>query len=293
LEDDTSKAAMQQNAPQLRFATARLASGPQVHYAEQGDPGGEPILFLHGYTDSWFSFSRLLPLLPNRYRALALDQRGHGDSERPDGRYTVDDFAADIVAFLDAVGVEQATVVGHSAGSFIARRVAQIHPARVARLVLIGSAVTPVKQETRELQAAVHTLEDPVPAEFAREFQASTIYLPLPEGFFERVVAESLKLPARVWKSALDGFLAVDDAGDLGRITAPTLLIWGDRDGYFSRDEVEALAVAIPGARLIAYPETGHAVQWERPERIASDLDAFLRQQPTARFGGWGPASTQ
>src|SRR5688572_4001694 len=126
---------MQQNAPQLRFATAQLASGPQVHYAEQGDPGGEPILFLHGYTDSWFSFSRLLPLLPNRYRALALDQRGHGDSERPDGRYTVDDFAADIVAFLDAVGVEQATVVGHSAGSFIARRVAQIHPARVARLV--------------------------------------------------------------------------------------------------------------------------------------------------------------
>ena len=70
----------------------------------------------------------------------------------------------------------------------------------------------------------------------------------------------------------------MDDAGDLGRITAPTLLIWGERDGFFSREEVEALAVAIPGARLLVYPETGHAVQWERPERVASDLDAFLRQ---------------
>jgi hypothetical protein len=71
----------------------------------------------------------------------------------------------------------------------------------------------------------VHTLEDPVPAEFAREFQASTVHVPLPEAFFERVVAESLKLPAHIWKRALDGLLAVDDAG--GGITAPTLLIGG------------------------------------------------------------------
>jgi non-heme chloroperoxidase len=269
---------IQHTGPELRFATTVLASGPQLHYAAQGDPGGEPILFLHGFTDSWFSFSRLLPLLPSRYHAFALDQRGHGDSERPDGRYTLDDFAADVVAFLDAIGVQRATLVGHSAGSFIARRVAQTHPERVSRLVLIGSAVTPLKQETRELQAAVHTLADPVPAEFAREFQAANIYVPLPEAFFERAVAESLKLPAGVWQRALDGILAVDDAADLGRITAPTLLIWGERDGFFSRAEVEGLAAAIPGARLLVYPETGHAVQWERPERVASDLEAFMRE---------------
>jgi non-heme chloroperoxidase len=156
--------------------------------------------------------------------------------------------------------------------------VAETHPERVARLVLIGSAVTPLKQETRELQAAVHTLEDPVPAEFAREFQASTVHVPLPKAFFERAVAESLKLPARVWKSALDGLLAVDDTADLGQITAPTLLIGGERDGFFSREEVEGLAAAIPGARLLVYPETGHAVQWERPERVANELDTFVRE---------------
>ena len=63
---------MQEDVPQLRFATTHLASGPQVHYAAQGDLDGEPILFLHGYTDSWFSFSRLLPLLPSRLPRLRL-----------------------------------------------------------------------------------------------------------------------------------------------------------------------------------------------------------------------------
>jgi non-heme chloroperoxidase len=164
---------MRDDLSALRFATCRLASGPQVHYAEQGAPDGEPILFLHGYTDSWFSFSRLLPLLPTGYRAFAFDQRGHGDSERPDCCYEIADLVADAVAFLDAVNVERATVVGHSGGSFVARGVAETHPERVHRLVLIGSAVTPLKQETRELQAAVHTLEDPVPVEFAHDFQAA------------------------------------------------------------------------------------------------------------------------
>ena len=71
---------MQQQVPQLRFATTRLGSGPLVHYAEQGDPGGAPIIFLPAYTDSWFSYSRVLPLLSGHYHAYALDQRCHGDS---------------------------------------------------------------------------------------------------------------------------------------------------------------------------------------------------------------------
>ena len=152
--------AIQQEVPQLRFATTRLASGPRVYYAEQGDLDGEAIVFVHGWPDSWFSFSRVLALLPARYHAFAFDQRGFGDSERPGCCYSIDDLAGDVVAFLDAVGIERPAVVGHSLGSFIARRVAEIRPERVARLVLIGSAVTAANQVLLEVQASLRDLEE-------------------------------------------------------------------------------------------------------------------------------------
>ncbi len=270
---------MQQEVPQLRFTTTRLASGPRVHYAEQGDPDGEPIIFLPAYTDSWFSFSRVLPRLSVRYHAYAVDQRGHGDSDRPACCYTVEDFTADVVAFLDAVGVGRATLVGHSGSCLVARRVAVAHGERVARLVLLGSpGWLGDNQEELELQAAVRALQDPVPVQFARELQGAAAHVPLPEPFFERLVAESLKLPARVWKSTLEGLFAFDDATDLGRIAAPTLLIWGEWDRWLPREEEDQLAVAIRGASVVVYPATGHSPNWERPERVAADLDAFMRQ---------------
>jgi non-heme chloroperoxidase len=270
---------MQQQVPQLRFATTRLASGPRVHYAEQGDPGGAPIVFLPAYTDSWFSYSRVLPLLPPRYHAYALDQRGHGDSERPDCCYTVEDFAGDVVAFLDAVGVGRATLVGHSGSCLVARRVAEAHPERLARLVLLGAPGSlGDNQEELALQTAVRALRDPVPARFARELQGAAAHVTLPEAFFERLIAESLKLPARVWKLALEGLFAFDDAADLGRIAAPTLLVWGEWDRWLPREEEDQLAVAIPGARVVVYRATGHSPNWERPERVAADLDTFMLQ---------------
>ena len=262
----------------LRFAITRLATGPQVHYAEQGDPDGETILFLPAYADSWFSYSRVLPLLPARFHAFALDQRGHGDSERPACCYTVDDLAADTVAFLDAAGIERATLVGHSGSCFTARRVAVTHPERVAGLVLIGAPLSLAKPAVLAFQATVHALEDPVPAQFAREFQAGAVHVPLPEEFLEGLVAESLKLPVHVWKAALDGLVAFDDAADLGRITASTLLIWGDHDAVVSLEDQQRLRDAVPDARLKVYPETGHSPHWERPERVAADLDAFMGQ---------------
>jgi non-heme chloroperoxidase len=258
-----------------RFATTRLATGLQVHFAEQGDLGGETTIFLPAYADSWFSYSRVL-LLPDRYHAYALDQRGHGDSERPACCYSVDDFAADAVAFLDAAGIERATLVGHSGSCLTARRVAVTHPDRVVRLVLIGAPVSLAKPAVLAFQEAVHALEDPVPAQFARRFQAGAVHVPVPEGFLEGLVAESRKLPARVWKRALDGLVAFDDAADLGQITAPTLLIWGDHDAVVSREEQQRLTDAIPDARLKVYPKTGHSPHWERPEPVAADL-AFLR----------------
>jgi pimeloyl-ACP methyl ester carboxylesterase len=237
------------------------------------------MVLLHGFTDSSFSFSRLLPLLdPARVRAFAIDQRGHGDSERPSSDYTVDTMAGDVGRFLDAVGIAQATVVGHSMGSLVARRFAELAPERVASLVLIGSSYTFATDATIEFRAAVGGLEDPVPEAFAREFQAGTGHVPLPEEFFERVVTDSLKVPARVWKDALDGVLDFDDTGDLGAIASPTLILSGRLDPYFGADQQHRLAAAIPGARLIEYPDTAHNAHWERPQSVAYDVAAFLRE---------------
>jgi non-heme chloroperoxidase len=261
----------------LQFATVRLTTGPQIHYAEHGDGDGEPVIFLHGWPDSWFSFSRVIPFLSRRLHAFVLDQRGFGDSERPGGAYGINDFAADVVAFLDAVSIERSTIVGHSFGSFVTRRVAVTNPERVDRMVLIGTGVSAANPVTREVQAAMADLQDPVPMEFARNFQASTAYAPLPESFFERIVAESLKLPARLWRDVFNRLLAYEDVGLLARIVSPTFLIWGEKDALFPREDQDRLMGAIRGARLTIYPETGHCPNWERPEQVAADLQAFLQ----------------
>ncbi len=260
----------------MRFSTVRLTTGPRIHYAEQGDPRGEPILFLHGWPDSWFSFSRVLPLLSPHFHAFIPDQRGFGDSDKPADGYGIDQFARDAVAFLDAVSIERATIVGHSFGTLVTRNVALTKPGRIARMVLIGTPRSAANPVTRQVQAQMRTLPDPVPIDFAREFQAGTAYAPLPGPFFEGILAESLKLPSRLWRKVFDAILAYDDWGQLARITTPSLLIWGEHDALFSRDDQDLLVGAIRGATLKVYPETGHCPNWERPERVAADLEAFI-----------------
>jgi pimeloyl-ACP methyl ester carboxylesterase len=260
----------------LRFADVRLKTGVRLRYAEQGDPAGQPIVLLHGYTDSWFSYSRVLPLIGANHRVYALDLRGHGDSDRPVSGYNFSDFAADVVAFMDAKKLERAIVVGHSMGSFVAQHVAAAAPERVARLVLIGSATTVRNEAVLELQRAVNALSDPVPVKFAREFQASTFHQPLPDEFIERVVKESLKLPARVWRAVMAGMLAGDGRAHLTKIKAPTLILWGEKETIFPRAEQDALTAAIPTAALQGYQDTGHDPHWERPEQFVRDLEDFI-----------------
>jgi non-heme chloroperoxidase len=269
----------------LAFGTIHLATGVRLHYAEQGDQTGDAIVFLHAYVDSWYWFSRVLPLLSPEYHAFAPDQRGHGDSDKPECCYTVDDFAADVDAFMDAVGIDEATLVGHSSGGLIAQRVALSHPHRVSRLVLIGSPITLLHNESLvELGEEMLALKDPIPPEFVREFVESTISHPVPEEFLAGAVSESLKVPARAWRDYWEGVLVtVDDTARLGEIRAPTLILWGERDNLLPREEQERRAVTIPNATLRVYPDTGHAVAGERPEWVARDLEAFMKDARPAQ----------
>ena len=85
---------MVQQPSDVHFATVALSTGVTLHYAERGDRKGEAIVFLHAYTDSWFAFSRVLPLLSSSYHAFAPDERGHGDSDKPECCYTAEDFTS-------------------------------------------------------------------------------------------------------------------------------------------------------------------------------------------------------
>jgi non-heme chloroperoxidase len=264
----------------IRFARTTLSTGVRLHYAERGDSTGEAIVFLHGYSDSWFSFSRVLPLLSPEYHAFALTQRGHGDSDKPQCCYTPQDFAADVNAFMEAVGLEEATMVGASTGALFAQRAALSYPRRVGRLVLIG-AQTPANEAVMGLVDEVRALGDPVSPEFVRGFQESTIYQPVPQEFLNTVVSESLKLPARVWRDYLEGaVLSIDHdyVFTLREVDVPTLILWGEQDPLFPLEEQERLAAAIPGATLKVYPETGHAVHWDRPEWVVRDLEGFIKE---------------
>src|SRR5215204_4627416 len=224
-----------------KFATAHLTTGLRLHYAEQGDREEEAIIFLHAYADSWFSYGRVLPLLSPAYHAFALDQRGHGDSDKPECCYAADDYAADVEAFMEAVGIDEATLVGDSSGGLIAQRVALDYPHCVSRLVLIGSPTTLVDNEAvMEAGEKMRALEDPISPEFVREFQMSTIHHPVPEEFLSTALSETLKVPARVWRDYMEGVvLKVDDTARLGEIEAPTLILWGEQDAVLGREEQE------------------------------------------------------
>jgi non-heme chloroperoxidase len=265
----------------VQFATTHLSTGLRVHYAERGDREGEAIVFLHAYVDSWFSYGRVLPLLSPAYHAFAPDQRGHGDSDKPVCCYTANDYAADVDAFMEAVGIEEATLVGDSSGGLIAQRVALDYPARVSRLVLIGSPTTLVNNEiVRELgEETLSKLEDPVSPEFAREFVLGTFHQPVPEEFLERALSQSLKVPARVWRDYWEGVArTVDDTSRLGEIVAPTLVLWGEQDTLLPREEQERRAAVIPDATLKVYPDTGHLAHWVRPEWVVRDLEEFIER---------------
>jgi pimeloyl-ACP methyl ester carboxylesterase len=106
----------------------RLATGVRVPYGEQGDADGVPVVFLHPYADSHRFFELALPYLPAGIHAFLPTQRGHGDADKPPSGYSLDELSGDLAAFLDAVGVGRAVVVGHSSGGYVAQRFALDHP---------------------------------------------------------------------------------------------------------------------------------------------------------------------
>jgi len=261
-----------------------LSSGVTLEYAADGAPAGTPIVFLHGVSDSWRSFEEVLANLPENVPAYALSLRGHGNSSRPATGYLYRDMANDVRAFLQALEIPNALLVGHSMGAMVALDFAARYPSLTAGLVVIAGWPT-IKGNAamREfVQTSILGLTDPVDAAFIREFQLSTLAREVAPDLIETAIEESSKLPAHAWKEAFQGFLTTDPC-DIRRIAAPTLIVWGDRDAYTTLADQEALLRAIPASDLIVYKNTGHAVHWEDPARFTADLLAFRSRQGVSR----------
>ena len=251
-----------------------LPSGHQQRYATRSANAPDTVVFVHGWPDSWRSFEPVLDALPRTVGAISVSLRGFGGSNATAAGYTPDDFAADVGELVNHLGVTSAVFVGHSMGTLVVQRLAATHPEVVAGLVLIGGFNELPGAVFDEVWSVVKDLADPISEQFVREFQSSTLAAPVPEQFFDQLVAESLKAPADVWRSAFAGIRTMLPARDAG-ITAPTLLLWGDHDALVPRAEQDALLSAIPGARLVVYEGAGHSPNWEQPERVARDIEAF------------------
>jgi len=253
-------------------------SGMTLSCAEQGDPAGPALLLVHGYGDSWRSFGPLMAALPQTWRMVAVTLRGHGDSDKPDAGYTLADFAGDLPAVLDHCGLQSAIVIGHSMGSFIAQRFTLDHPERVRALVLIG-ALSTLKDNVAVgdmWEEVLAPMTDPVDPAFVREFQEGTLARPVAPAFWETIISESFKLPARTWRGAFRGMLDADLTPDLHRIAVPTLILWGDQDSICDRAMQTLLVTSIAGAQLKTYEGNGHAPHWEDPATVAADMVPFL-----------------
>jgi pimeloyl-ACP methyl ester carboxylesterase len=255
----------------------RLPNGLRLNYVELGDPKGEPLLLLHGYTDSSRSWSLTASHL-SEYRLLIPDQRGHGGSDAPICCYSSAQFADDARLFLDALGIERAAVAGHSLGSMVAISLAADHPERVSRIILIGStALVPVKRGDwlYDNATALRAPLDPS-SQFLREWHPSNQPTPVNPVFAEAVEEEYLEIPLHVWRGVMRELADVPVGRHAQDVKAPVLVLSGGKDPLFPANHHASLLKAFPHAEAQIFPELGHNPNWERPDDVASAMKRFL-----------------
>ncbi|MAT05478.1 MAG: alpha/beta hydrolase [Acidimicrobiaceae bacterium] len=264
----------------MNHSRVALADGVALPVASRGMPRPDrpSIVLLHGLTDSWRSFEEIAGRLPNDVHIAVPTLRGHGDADRPLAGYRPDDLASDVAEVLDHLGVESALVAGHSLGAVIACRLAAARADLVAGLVVVGGFAAPGENAAiREVVELSRDLVDPIDRALVAEFQHGTTVQPVSEERMDVFIAESLLVPAHVWRAAADGLVDVDVFAGLHGATIPTSIVWGTDDPFTPLEEQEQLAQVL-GGEIRRYSGTGHAVHWEQPERFAADvLDRWTR----------------
>lgn len=255
------------------------AGGVRTRVLRCGPPDGVPVVFLHGTSGHLEAFVRNLgPHADAGYDCHAIDMLGHGWTDPVDRPYEITEYVAHLLSYLDTVGIAAAHLVGESLGGWVAARLASEHPERVASLQLLcpgGTRADPaVMARIRESTRRAVTTDD---VAFTRERLNLLMYDPARDVDEELVAVRHAVYHRPEFMAHLDHLLCLQEmdvrrrnlltAGQLAAITAPTLVVWATQNPFGGVAEGEALAAAVPGARLEVFTECGHWPQHERADQ--------------------------
>lgn len=255
------------------------ANNIELAYEMTGD--GPPLLLIAGVGYGGWFWHRLLPALAGRFRVITFDNRGAGESAKPDGPYTVPQMASDSAGLLDALGLRDAFVVGHSLGGFIAQELTLARPDLVGRLVLAatsfgGPQAIPITPEAFDLL----TNRRGDPAELVRR----GIAVATAPGFAARQPETARALlayrlthpvPPAAYAAQVMAGAAFDAAARIGAIRCPTLCLAAEFDRVVPPGNAALLAARIPGARAAILPGVGHIFPIEAPAATAATIVSF------------------
>jgi pimeloyl-ACP methyl ester carboxylesterase len=254
----------------------------RLAYEVRGD--GPPLLLVMGLGYDRFGWGPLPDLLAADFSVVVFDNRGVGDSDVPQGPYSVSQMAEDAVAVLDAAGIGRAHVLGVSLGGFIAQELVLTHPERVDRLVLASTApggprMVPMPAKGVEAFGLFPTLE-----------REAGLRLMVENSLGEHAVREQPELVEEVYRYRLErgptlaGWQAQAAAGAtfdaydrVSAIESPTLVLQGTGDNVVDPGNAQLLVELIPNARLELVPERGHLMVWQEAERVAPIVKEFLQ----------------
>jgi len=259
--------------------------GAKIYWDEQGQ--GAPILLIMGLGWPSYLWHRTRPVLASRFRTIALDNRGVGQSDVPPGPYSMALMASDAAAVLDAAGVERAHIFGLSMGGMIAQEFALQYPNRVDCLLLGCTAPGGTHAVVAE-PAATQLLfaRDLSPEELSRDINPFIYDSGTPQ---ERIDADFVL--RKQWFASPHGYmaqlqaiLAWESYSRLPQISAPTLVIHGESDRLVPPANSKIIAERIPGAKLVMIPHASHILSTDQPDAVHHAVLDFLDAQSSRRL---------
>lgn len=258
-------------------------NGVKINYQERGFPQGLPVVFIHGFPFNNTMWSSQMMALPQEYRAVSFDVRGHGESDIADGQYSIELFTDDLISLLDHLDIRQAALCGLSMGGYIALRAVERHPDRVRALVLCDTRSEADSNEAKIKRASqVRAVKSHGVKPFAESFVKAVL---APETFSKnpKIVATVQSViestsPLSICGTLLALAARTDTTQALAGIKVPTLIMAGEHDALTPPAASQSMHSSIKGSEIQIIPGAAHMSNMENPSFFNDKLLAFLKK---------------